>query len=191
MSPPTFTKSSTDIGTVSATETPTLNANDLRYLAEKADGIRGELALVADGNGKLDVISQSEVNGHSVLANLYIPGEGPGVRGTAKIQLRGENNQVYGGPGTDIDNADAVFVTQSAVEKFLLPYYMRFKTPSEVAEIERKAFADKTVDAMIHFPWSYPEAVSLGRFDPLYGVRFSKTRALDSRVSQPVLIKLF
>ena len=192
MSPPAFTTPETGIGTISATR-PTLSANQLRYLAEKADGIRGELVLVADANGKLDVVRPSDVNGCTVLANLNTEREGPGVPGTARIQLRGENNQVLGGPGTDIDKADAVFVTQSAVEKFLLPYYMRFKSPREVAEIERKAFEDENVDAIIHFPWSYLDAVSIDevRFDGLYGIRFPKGGALDSKASRPVTIKLF
>jgi len=155
------------------TETPTLNANQLRYLAEKADGLRDRpLALVIDGQGRVDVVPEAEAGQDTVLLKLATEPRGPGVAGTAKIHLRW-NDRTYGGPSSKLDAADAVFVTQSAIEKFLLPYYMRFKSGAQVQALENTLYNDAGVAAAIHIPPSittaFPQvcAVSLSAPDTI------------------------
>jgi hypothetical protein len=58
------------------------------------------------------------------------------------------------GAGTELDKADAVFTSQSAIEKFVLPYYQRFSTPDQLNEIAKKLFGDRSVAAGHHLPGS-------------------------------------
>ena len=133
---------------------PTLSANQLRYLAEKADGMRAKaLALVIDGNA-VDVVPADDKEigrTKTKLLDLNTPTRGDGVAGDAKIEIHW-NGKSYGGPNTILNGADAVFVTQSAIEKFLLPYYMRFKSGAQVQALENSLFNNKNVAAAIHIP---------------------------------------
>jgi hypothetical protein len=174
MSPPTVASPPTGVGVV--TDLPTLTANQLRSLAEKADGVGGDLSLVKDRSGEVDVVSRDKLDGRTELLRLHTPRPDPGIQGTARIHLRIGDNNVYGGRHTHLDQADAVFVTQSAVEKFLLPYYMRFKSPKEIDAFKIQAFEDPDVEAIIHMPWSWLES-----FPPVAGVKLRRG-ALDEQV---------
>ena len=66
----------------------------------------------------------------------------------------------YGDKIPDFDDADALFLSQAAVEKFLLPYYMRFKSGAEVQALENMLFNDHDVVAAYHVPASITHAVS-------------------------------
>ena len=129
-----------------------ITANDLRWLAEKADGLREQhLALVTNDDGKLDVIKRDQLKpGQPVILDVETPDEGPGIPGDAKIRI--EHRGVMYGAGTTLDQADAVFVTQSAVEKFVLPYYMRFKSGAQVQALQNMLFRDPLVICAPHIP---------------------------------------
>ena len=146
---------------------PTLNANELRRLAEWADGMRGRRLKLAIKNGEVVLVEQGEPGDPLLYLNTDL--EGGGCGGTGKIQIHwhkapGEPER-DGDSGCRVDDADAVFVSQSAIEKFVLPYYLRFKSPSEVQSIKEHLFNDKRVIAVIHFPpsvWSaFPESAAL------------------------------
>lgn len=129
---------------------PKLSANQLRFLAEKADGMRARpLSLVIDRN-IVDVVPTDEVKGKTVILDLETPSKGPGVTADAKVQVLWNGKTI--GPGTKLVEADALFVTQSAIEKFLLPYYMRFKSAAEVQAMENSLFNKKNIIAAIHIP---------------------------------------
>jgi len=108
----------------------TVTANDLRLAAEKADGFRGiPMALVPDEKRGVTVVTEEEAKSgdKEILVEILTPFEGGGVRGDAKVKLL-HDNKLYPTPekpDTPLASADAVFVTQSAVEKFVLPYYIR------------------------------------------------------------------
>jgi hypothetical protein len=130
---------------------PKLSANELRYLAEKADGMRDQaVSLIVDGD-KVDVVATKAVGTRKRLLDLATPARGPGIAGDAKTQIfwRGK---IYGGPNTELDEADALFVTQSAIEKFLLPYYMRFKSGAQVQALENMLFNNPAAVAALHIP---------------------------------------
>jgi hypothetical protein len=138
----------------------TLTANDLRWLAEKADGMRGEpLVLVEDQKKVADIVRQTELKGRTPLLYIDTESRGPGIpenpedRAKARIMFNGKIH-------TDdvLDQADAVFFSQSSVEKFLLPYYMRFRSGAEVQAIENMLFNKKGVIAALHIPPSLPKA---------------------------------
>lgn len=134
---------------------PTLSANELRRLAEKADGLRSENPKLVDDHGKINVVTEAQAQkdpGQRVLADINTPNTGEGL--TAGASIRVVLNGTTYGDKTDLAQADAVFVTQSAIEKFLLPYYLRFKSPGEVGTIKKKLFDDKNVIAGHHLPAS-------------------------------------
>jgi hypothetical protein len=134
---------------------PTLDANQLRWLAEKADGLRdeGDLAMVYDDDVGVDIVKESDVGRRQELFHLKTPSKGPGVPGNAQIQLT-VGGRVYPAT-TKFGDCDAVFVTQSAIEKFLLPYYMRFKSGAEVQAIQDGLFKNGVVIAGAHVAPSF------------------------------------
>jgi hypothetical protein len=134
-----------------APPTTTLTANQLRWLAEKADGLRGDdepLALVAGGELGVDIVREKDLAGREPIFDVRTPKKGDGVPGDATIQIV-HNGTVYSAR-TKFGECDAVFVTQSAVEKFLLPYYMRFKTGAEVQQLQDWLFKNPLVLAGAH-----------------------------------------
>jgi hypothetical protein len=137
--------------------TPPLSANQLRYLAEKADGWRDTpLSIVISDDDVVDVKPTAKLGpGDKKLFDLATKSRGPGVAGDAKARIFWHGT-IHGGPGTDLEKADAVFLTQSAIEKFLFPYYMRFKSGAEVQGLENRIFNDKNVAAVFHIPPSIP-----------------------------------
>lgn len=120
------------------------NANDLRRFAEAADSIRGKDFFVVVKNGQLEVSgSAAREEGASVAVRTDLRGEG-GLNGTTKLSVT---------PGEIPDVADAVFNTQAAFEKFVLPYYVRTRNIDELnAMVER--FYKKTVKCAYHDPSS-------------------------------------
>jgi hypothetical protein len=140
-----------------------VNANDLRRVAETADGLRGKrLGLIVDDKGYVDAIPLENVKaGQQVLLEVETPLVGPGIPGDARtlITFRG----ITYGPGTDLDTADAVFTSQAAVEKFVLPYYVRFRSGAELQELQDKLFKDKDVIAAVHLPVSVTKAFTEGK----------------------------
>jgi hypothetical protein len=136
---------------------PPLCANELRYLAEKADGWRDTPLTMVITDGKVDVKPTEQLTrDDKALFILDTKSRGEGVAGDAKARVFWRD-KVYGGSGTDLEKADAVFLTQSAIEKFLLPYYMRFKSGAEVQGLENRIFNNKNVAAVFHIPPSIPK----------------------------------
>ena len=150
---------------------PKLTANELRFLGETADGNRDvPQFLVVDDENKLAVVKEEKVGNRQRLAEVVTASRGPGVPGTAKIRVFW-NGHVYG--GIEFEDADALFVTQSAIEKFLLPYYMRFKSGAQVQALENMLFNDRAVVAAYHIrpsvPKAFPEPPTIGCVKPKAG----------------------
>ena len=134
---------------------PKLTANELRFLGETADGNRGvHQFLVVNDENELAVVKQQDVGDLQVLAEVTAVSRGPGIAGDAKIRVYW-NGRVYG--GDQFKDADALFVTQSAIEKFLLPYYIRFKSAAQVQALENMLFNDRGVVAAYHIRPSIPK----------------------------------
>ena len=59
------------------------------------------------------------------------------------------------------------FLSQTAVEKFLLPYYTRFKSPAEIQALENGLFNNAKVIAVFHIPGSITKPViAVGSIEP-------------------------
>lgn len=70
------------------------------------------------------------------------------------IRVKGAAQAKVYGPGV----ADALFWTESAIEKFFFPYYQRVLTPDEFKELQRRYYTpdstkgEKPILAFVHYP---------------------------------------
>jgi hypothetical protein len=138
-----------------------LTANNLRALAEAADGVRKRKAYIVHNPGDPD--------------NPLRVAEKPGTT-TIVIELLTEDNQKprkhvvldstpklkptmpppnQEGKEITIKDADAVFTSLSAVEKFLVPYYSHMKPLDQVVAMREKFAASEVETAAFHLPSSY------------------------------------
>lgn len=132
-----------------------LNATDLAWLAETADGTREkEFTLVRDKEGKAALRTELQ-SGDKPVTGVKVKTEPslqkPGTRRipVLEVTLRPENCQPIA-VETD-DGADAVFWTDSAIEKFLYPYYHAQRLWDEDLSRLREAFRrDERAVAILH-----------------------------------------
>lgn len=101
-------------------ELPIMNALQIRYLAETVASLRGpealKFALVEeDGRDQLKIVPADQTSEPAL--ELRTPHVQPD-RARAFVSIRAE-----GFAPIDLDRCDAVFWSESAVEKFLFPYY--------------------------------------------------------------------
>ncbi len=128
-----------------------MTANDLRKLAEAVDGIRDVPAYVVWGKDGPTVTKERPEHGEPIFECMTKNTE-PGRAKFRSITLDPAVVKADGKPMTDIAaQFDAMFWTEAAVEKFVLPYYMRMEAPEEVSRI-RKAFNHESVFATTHMP---------------------------------------
>ncbi len=128
-----------------------LTANDLRRLAEAVDGIRDQPAYVTWGKYGPEVTTEPPA-ARDVIFECVTKSAQPD---RAKLRLITVDSGIVdagGRPITDLaTRADAMFWSEAAVEKFVLPYYIRSSTPGEVARMA-KAFDNVNVVATTHMP---------------------------------------
>jgi hypothetical protein len=128
-------------------------ANELRWLAEAADGMRDRKCALVWSEGDLKVIEVKptvRINPEELVLNLETNSEGDGLRRDEEgpqieIVVNGRNYQLA-------PDADAVFFTQSAVEKFVFPYYTRMQAPDWIGKKKRELFATGVVAAVHRHP---------------------------------------
>ena len=120
-----------------------LNANELRRVVEGADGIRGKNLIYAVDDERLKLVANPSRPGTFIVVRTDLKGEG-GLNGTAKLGLT---------PGKIPPQADAAFTTQSAFEKFVLPYYVRTRSIDELQDMAKR-FYKETVICAFHLPSS-------------------------------------
>jgi len=122
-------------------------------IAEAVDGVRDTKAYVVWGRTGPEVRTQLEP-GDDVMVECETDNAVKRRARLAAITLDPAVTDGAGRPVTDIATRyDAMFWSESAVEKFVLPYYMRYRTPAEVGRI-RGAFDHPSIYAMVHPPAS-------------------------------------
>lgn len=136
-----------------------VTAHELRAAAEHADGLRGQPGLrlaYRDKPRGLDdrrrgVIVVEELEGNDI--DLQVDAETPYNHGATmtpphRVTVQYEQTSAAQNVQTSLD---ALFWSQSAVEKFLLPYYVRV-LPEHEFNILRRAMEDPRVHALGHRP---------------------------------------
>lgn len=128
-----------------------LTANDLRRLAEAVDGVRDETAYVVWGNTGPEVRTQRPASDEVIFECMTSNSEPERARIRA-ITLHPPVVASDGTPLTDFATRfDAMFWSEAAVEKFMIPYYIRFSSREHIDRM-RAAFKQKHVVAMLHLP---------------------------------------
>lgn len=107
---------------------PRVDSRQMSWWAESADGVRDkELALVLTESG--EYVVKEEQAGDEVVLRMYTPSITPNRMKPAEITF-----QAPGCEKVRIDElADALFWTESAVEKFLFPYYASQRLLTDVS----------------------------------------------------------
>lgn len=141
-------------------------ARELRRLAEKADGRRGvPQFIVRIRTGKqeqYDVLTPSEIaaaeQGGAKVERL-MPVESDYWQSDRRkreketvvtITVPDAKPRTY-----NAEEVDALFLTEAAVEKFVLPYYARTLDPDGYAGLVKRYYSSKsTAWALIHYPTS-------------------------------------
>lgn len=137
---------------VSDTPNYTLTANELRRLAEHADGCRGGLMEITGekpGGSIRRIGSSMQAKPGAII--VQTPFKNP----ARPLPLRVEVVRQAGAPSTlDPNHFDSVFWGEAAMEKFLVPYYIRF-SDDDVEKI-REAIRSQDVIALAHvYPTFY------------------------------------
>lgn len=141
-----------------------LNANDLRAIAEAADAIRNTDACLvsvqdASGVGSLAVMTLLEAAQQNLTPIVVIrTNDVPALlqpRRTISV-LAGQNVMIDGAPATSLNAFDAIFTSLSAVDKFVIPYYARFQTLAQCENIRNQFASDSNAVALLHLPESQP-----------------------------------
>ena len=112
-------------------EPPVLDAHTLRLLAEAADGRRGEnYAIFHDGSGY--AVSPESRRDGTKLVSVRTAVRAPTRRKAERLV----HIQPPGRETTPLpDDVDAIFWSESAVEKFVLPYYQRLLSRREMNDL--------------------------------------------------------
>ena len=136
----------TQHGRTSLPQLPRVDSRQVSWWAESADGTRDkELALVLTAEG--EYVVKEAAPGDNVVLRMYTPSAVPDRLKPAEITF-----QAPGGEKMRIDElADALFWTESSVEKFLFPYYasQRLLTDDEMRRL-KEGFRDQRVVAIWH-----------------------------------------
>ena len=124
------------------------DATNLSWLAETADGLRGEtLYLIIDQDDKLQIVQESSLgNAKRRLADICTPKTRPNRKKVTQVTCKVEN-----GKEKILDSTkkfDAVFWTESSVEKFLYPYYRAHRLWDDAKMDEIKNKFDSSDDAV-------------------------------------------
>lgn len=144
-----------------------VDARALAWIAEHAHGLGGKpLALVQEKDGEVKLKAQSEVHPQDDFVLLEV--ETPLVR-PDRLRLERITIQPQGGPAFDLKGCDALFWTESAIQKFMLPYYHAQRLLDDVGMKElMDAFHSRDVVAIAHVPPSRHETIR--GMDPLGAV---------------------
>ncbi|MBK8006043.1 MAG: hypothetical protein IPK12_19570 [Gemmatimonadetes bacterium] len=126
-----------------------LTSTHLRRLAEEADGRRGEkLQLIQDPRtGELRFLARGEklARGAAVVAEAATENRVP-TRDPVKVSL------TINGKKVDLAGADAIFWSESAIEKFMWPYYQSRGLMDGNMQTLQKAYyaSDSEIVAIVH-----------------------------------------
>ncbi len=143
---------------------PPIPANVLRLLAEKADGRRGiAQSIVRVGEGakaEYDVLTAAEIDARRAKGQKIE--ELIAIAATYKNKARAERERetvvTVKVPGAKprtytASEVDALFLTEAAVEKFVLPYYARTLQRDEYDTLLKRYYSeDEIAFALVHYP---------------------------------------
>jgi hypothetical protein len=137
---------------------PPISAGRLRELAEAADGMRGVPLKLAFVDGDYRIVDATV----QTADDRTLPVNTPSTKDPASAKI--DDIVITPAPriapdangNTRVSQVfDALFWSESAVEKFLIPYYARIKDTRFLDQL-RRDFRDKSVYMIGHLPWTIP-----------------------------------
>lgn len=142
-----------------------IDANELRWLGEEADGKReADYAVVwkeVNGQRKLALEPIDTAQVHALAARFVVRTnwQGPGLRGQVPMTITWEGKPVtlFRVRNGKKEYPDSIFWTQSAFLKFVIPYYARMRSTGNLDDMRRKYFNDQRCMAVMHFEPSEDE----------------------------------
>lgn len=151
-----------------------INANQLRALAERADSYRGkDMRLVKSlggGTEPYDLIEAADDDGsRTVLLHLRTDDAAPEFTDRIEPLTLSSTPRLHltKFPALGLDACDAVFRGLVAVEKFVLPYYARHKDAAYLKDIRDGFARNSRALALVHIPDSIESEA--GGFIPMDG----------------------
>ena len=134
-----------------------MNANDLRRVAEHADGFRGQVLrldeyLVDEYDSDLKLKVEKGYKGQHAHVEVETPDIGRSFRPLdfVAVFVNKELKHVFTSPkDPTVDDVDSLFWTQAAAQKFLIPYYAGFSNRHEM-EVLYQACANQLPDKDIY-----------------------------------------
>jgi len=148
-----------------ATLTVTLTANQLRALAEEADGFRNVPVVVVpnpngDGGRPYKVVREDQHRGTTPVMRLQTDDEPPFAERTPKFTLYSEPPVTLANhPGRTLADCDAVFTSLSAVDKFVVPYYGQMRELTAVQRARDEFALNAAALAVVHLPDSVDDTL--------------------------------
>lgn len=139
---------------------PRIESHKLRALAEAADGVRGNRVFLVHraATDTFDIVAVVDNATDTVILECRTMNTMPNRPEVEKVDFK-----VRGKPPKELkgDKFDAVFWTESAVEKFVLPYYARLFGPESGTRINALLadFNQTDVAGVVHLPKSDSDTV--------------------------------
>jgi hypothetical protein len=124
------------------------DATNLSWLAETADGVRDKLLyLIIDDDKKLQLV-QKKLENQKELTTIWTPKHRPDRIPVEEVICKGQGYQEALLSSKDFD---ALFWTESSIEKFLYPYYRAHRLWDEQMDRLQEQFeTDDYAVAMAH-----------------------------------------
>ena len=143
--------------TVVLMPTPSLyiTANELRALAERADSHRGVVTYLVRNPEEADVLYDvvEDPGNREVVMRLVTENEPTFVTRAQDFRLASTPTvHMVKFPEKGIEYADAVFTSLVAMDKFVVPYYARHSSPTQIAEMRDRFARDPSMLAICHIP---------------------------------------
>jgi hypothetical protein len=139
---------------------PAIDATGLRALGEFADGYRNTALFLVESGGKYSLVQEAQITpGVKKIAPVYTASTDD--RPVPKVSMTVEGVPV---PAEKLAHGDALFWSESAIEKFLFPYYAAVRTSRDrLDDLKRLYYHDDGVTppilAFVHFPDSRVGAI--------------------------------
>ena len=143
-----------------------LTANELRALAEEADGLRNHDAVIvrdADpaATRRYRVMRADQMTTEKPVLAVRTEDTPPFVPRRPAFALHSHPPvQLQNHPGLTLASCDAVFTSLSAFDKFVLPYYAQMRRLDDVKAARERFASTATALAVVHLPNSIDDTVS-------------------------------
>ncbi len=136
---------------------PTANAWELRKLAESAHGERVRVLDLVARDGALALVHQAAA-GEPVLCRVATAPSRAADRSLPPAFSSIQVTRPGAEPDEVIDTYDALFWTESSIEKFFFPYYVGVLSPEDFAALWASYYTPQAEQERIvgfgHIPWT-------------------------------------